>query len=76
MEMNLHLVFQKFTVYIKKIVHFIAITNIDNVKNPLLQGREYKTFYHVIIANSPHFILFKKIMHVSAINHIEIRYKK
>jgi hypothetical protein len=44
----------------KKVVDIAAVTDVQEAKELLLQGWEYKTSYPATIANIPHFILIKR----------------
>ena len=44
----------------KKVVDIAAVTDVQEARNLLLRGWEYKTSYPATIANIPHFILIKK----------------
>ena len=44
----------------KKVVDITAVTDVQEAKELLLQGWEYKTSYPGTIANIPHFILIKR----------------
>ena len=44
----------------KKVVDIAAVTDVQEAKELILQGWEYKTSYPATIANIPHFILIKR----------------
>ena len=44
----------------KKVVDIAAVTDVQEAKELLLQGWEYKTSYPATISNIPHFILIKR----------------
>jgi hypothetical protein len=44
----------------KKVVDIAVVTNVNEAKELLLQGWEYKTSYTATISNIPHFVLIKR----------------